>query len=137
MWRGGGSTELIGSGGDVIGVLVSTSRRYVRIRFRKGVVLATGGFSQSLEWRRKLMSPQFAGQRSVAFEENKGCALELGVKAGAVVDQDHDAPAYLVVLSIMNNATGPDSVWIHSYDRGKPHLVIVDRHGKRFASEST
>jgi succinate dehydrogenase/fumarate reductase flavoprotein subunit len=137
IWTNAEPTELIRSGADVMGALVSTSRGPVRIRARKGVVLATGGFSQAIEWRRKLMSPQFVEQRSVAFEENKGCALELGVKAGAVVDQDHDAPAYLVVLSIMNNATGPDSVWIHSYDRGKPHLVIVDRDGKRFASEST
>jgi 3-oxosteroid 1-dehydrogenase len=109
----------------------------VRIRAKQGVVLATGGFSHGIGWRRKLMTEHFVNQRSVAFEENKGDGLDLALKAGAAVDQKHDAPAFLVVLSCMRDAAGHESVWIHSYDRGKPHLIIVNREGKRFANEAT
>jgi succinate dehydrogenase/fumarate reductase flavoprotein subunit len=107
------------------------------VRAKKGVVLATGGFSQSLEWRRKLMPENFATQRSVAFEGNRGNGLDLATKMGASIDRKHDAPAFLVVLSFMKLAGGNESVWIHSYDRGKPHLIIVNREGKRFANEAT
>ena len=137
IWTNAEPAELIRSGAEVIGAVVSTSRGPIRVKARRGVVMATGGFSQNLEWRTKLMNESFAKQRSVAFEENRGRALELGSNVGAVIDQEHDAPAYLVVLSFMKNAAGPESVWIHSYDRGKPHLIIVDRNGKRFASEAT
>jgi hypothetical protein len=83
------------------------------------------------------MPENFATQRSVAFEGNRGNGLDLATRVGATIDQRHDAPAFLVVLSFMKDPTGRESVWIHSYDRGKPHLIIVNREGKRFANEAT
>jgi 3-oxosteroid 1-dehydrogenase len=137
IWTNAEPTELIRDGDRVVGAVVSRQGSSIAVRVKQGIVLATGGFSHGLEWRRKLMAEHFVGQRSVAFEENKGNGLDLALKAGAVIDQKHDAPAFLVVLSFMKDAVGHESVWIHSYDRGKPHLIIVNRDGKRFANEAT
>jgi hypothetical protein len=137
IWTNAQPTELIREGDRVVGAVISRQGASIRVRADKAVVLATGGFSHGLEWRRKLMADNFAAQRSVAFEENKGNGLDLALKAGASVDQKHDAPAFLVVLSFMQDAGGHESVWIHSYDRGKPHLITVNRDGKRFANEAT
>jgi succinate dehydrogenase/fumarate reductase flavoprotein subunit len=137
IWTNAEPTELIRDGDRVVGAVISRQGTSIRVRVDKGVVLATGGFSHGLEWRRKLMAKNFAAQRSVAFEENKGNGLDLASKVGAAIDQEHDAPAFLVVLSFMKDALGHESVWIHSYDRGKPHLIIVNREGKRFANEAT
>jgi succinate dehydrogenase/fumarate reductase flavoprotein subunit len=137
IWTKAEPTELVREGNRVVGAVVSHEGASVRIRVKKGVVLATGGFSHGLEWRRKLMTGGFVGQRSVAFEGNKGNGLDLATKVGAAIDQKHDAPAFLVVLSFMQGAAGRESLWIHSYDRGKPHLIIVNKEGKRFANEAT
>jgi succinate dehydrogenase/fumarate reductase flavoprotein subunit len=136
IWTNAQPTELICDGDRVVGAVVSHRGSSVSVRVKKGLVLATGGFSHGLAWRRKLMTENFVEQRSVAFEENKGNGLDLALQAGAAIDQKHDAPAFLVVLSFMKDA-GHESVWIHSYDRGKPHLIIVNRDGKRFANEAT
>jgi succinate dehydrogenase/fumarate reductase flavoprotein subunit len=137
IWTNAQPIELIRDGDRVVGAVISRQGASIRVRADKAVVLATGGFSQGLEWRRKLMAENFAAQRSVAFEENKGNGLDLALKVGAAIDKKHDAPAFLVVLSFMKDAVGHESVWIHSYDRGKPHLIIVNREGKRFANEAT
>jgi FAD binding domain len=137
IWVNAEPTELLREGNRVVGAIISRAGKSVRVRAKKAVVLATGGFSHSLEWRRKLMPENFATQRSVAFEGNQGNGLDLATKMGASIDRKHDAPAFLVVLSFMKLASGHESVWIHSYDRGKPHLIIVDREGKRFANEAT
>jgi succinate dehydrogenase/fumarate reductase flavoprotein subunit len=137
IWTKAEPTELVREGNRVVGAVVSHEGTSVRIRVKKGVVLATGGFSHGLEWRRKLMTGGFVGQRSVAFEENKGNGLDLALKVGAAIDQKHDAPAFLVVLSFMQGTAGRESLWIHSYDRGKPHLIIVNKEGRRFANEAT
>jgi 3-oxosteroid 1-dehydrogenase len=137
IWTNSQPTELVREGNRVIGAVVTHNGSSVRIRVKKGIVLATGGFSHGLEWRRKLMTGGFVGQRSVAFEENKGNGLDLASKVGATIDRKHDAPAFLVVLSFMQGRAGRESLWIHSYDRGKPHLIIVNKDGKRFANEAT
>jgi FAD binding domain len=137
IWTEAQPTELIRDGNRVVGAVIARNGRSVRVRATKGVVLATGGFSHGLQWRRKLMADNFVGQRSVAFEENQGNGLDLALTAGAAIDQKHDAPAFLVVLSFMKDGSGHESVWIHSYDRGKPHLIIVDQEGRRFANEAT
>jgi succinate dehydrogenase/fumarate reductase flavoprotein subunit len=137
IWVNAQPTQLLTEGNRVVGAIISHAGKSVRVRAKKGVVLATGGFSHSPQWRRQLMPENFAAQRSVAFEGNQGNGLDLATQVGATIDSKHDAPAFLVVLSFMQPANGPESLWIHSYDRGKPHLIIVNRAGQRFANEAT
>jgi 3-oxosteroid 1-dehydrogenase len=133
------SSPLVGLIRDESGVLggrFETNGQSKRIRARKGVILAAGGFPHSKKWREKLMPKNYAAGRSSAFEGNVGDSLEFATAIGAAVEQEHAAPGFHIPLSFMKEEDGSESIWLHSWDRAKPGLIIVNRDGRRFANEA-
>lgn len=128
--------QLLSDSDGVTGAIVSVDTIDKRIRARKAVVLAAGGFPQSPEWRKRLMPEGFAAQPTIAIEENTGDSLTAATALGAAVNTEHDAPAFLVPQSIMRNPDGAIDRWLHSWDRAKPGQICVNAEGKRFANEA-
>jgi succinate dehydrogenase/fumarate reductase flavoprotein subunit len=139
VWTNSRVTELIRSEGRVIGAAVEAeSGRQQRVYARAGVVLASGGFSYSPEWRRRLMTPAETQALSLAYEWNEGDGLTLAEASGANVERGDLANAAVwVPVSVLRTRAGTELKFPHLFmDRPKPGVVAVSHCGKRFVNEA-
>jgi succinate dehydrogenase/fumarate reductase flavoprotein subunit len=136
IWLNASVEQLIERDGRVIGASVSLAGRSATVHARRGVVLASGGFSGSREWRQSLFVAPVANH-SVAFEGDCGDGLALGCSAGAMIDKAHASPAFWMPASIMRRADGSQATFPHIVlDRAKPGLIAVNVAGRRFVNEA-
>ncbi|WP_278103193.1 FAD-dependent oxidoreductase [Microbacterium proteolyticum] len=127
--------ELLVENGAVIGAVIETAGQERRIRVRRGVVLAGGGFSASRSWREQHLptpTPQFTR----AAESATGDSIALGLAAGGALGPDHDDNGFWFPSSIGHRKDGSLVVFPHIWDRAKPGIVAVTASGRRFVDES-
>ncbi|MDB5424787.1 MAG: fumarate reductase, partial [Phenylobacterium sp.] len=137
LWRDAPMQQLIVEDGAVRGVTVMRDGRETTVRARRGVVLATGGFSANPEMRRQYIP--FADQHvSIVPEGNTGDGLNQALQLGAEFDGDNLSNAGWVVVSVLKKPDGSLSKFPHLYmDRGKPGCIAVNAKGERFGNEAT
>jgi succinate dehydrogenase/fumarate reductase flavoprotein subunit len=136
------STEVAGvicESGKVAGVTVARVGEGERgpklIRASKGVVLATGGFSQDAQLRARYL-PAGAGF-SAACPSNTGDGLRLGIAAGSTICEENADNAFWAPVSRFTRRDGSQGVFPHTVtDRGKPGMIAVNRRGRRFTNEA-
>jgi succinate dehydrogenase/fumarate reductase flavoprotein subunit len=122
--------------GGVSGVEVSRDDARARIAARRGVVLATGGFSHSHILRTALF-PEQAGSLSPASEGNSGDGIRLAQEIGAAMEPGATGNAFWVPVSRFRRHDGSEDLFPHTVtDRAKPGLIAVDRAGRRFVNEA-
>ena len=103
---------------------------------RKGVVLATGGFSHDAD-RRERTFPSAAGSVSATAPAGTGDGLRIASAASASIDTAVANPAYWVPASLFTRADGSQGVFPHTVtDRAKPGVIAVNASGKRFVNEA-
>jgi succinate dehydrogenase/fumarate reductase flavoprotein subunit len=136
IWLGARVESLVRQDGRVIGASISLDGRSLFVRTRRGVVLATGGFSGSPTWRRALLAAPVP-DHSVAFDGDSGDGLTLGTSAGGAIDTAHASMAFFMPASVMSRADGSQAVFPHiMLDRAKPGLLAVNSAGRRFVNEA-
>jgi succinate dehydrogenase/fumarate reductase flavoprotein subunit len=124
------------AGGPVEGAVIRRGGQPWRVRARRGVVLATGGFPGSRLLRAELM-PGIEGLRSYAFEDSRGDGLAMARSVGAAVDEDHAGAAFWTPVSVLRRPDGQEWLWAHhSLDRGRPGVIAVNGAGRRFVNEA-
>jgi len=107
-----------------------------RLEARRGVVLATGGFSHDTE-RRARSLPQGTDAASPVCAADAGDGIRLGESAGGRVAEGNLHNAYWAPMSKFRRADGSAAVFPHTVaDRGKPGIIAVNARGKRFTSEA-
>ncbi|MEX0924065.1 MAG: FAD-dependent oxidoreductase [Rhodovibrionaceae bacterium] len=107
------------------------------IQARRGVVLATGGFSHHSVLRQRLF-PKPVAEHSVVPACNAGGGIELGLAAGGALGKAEADPAFWAPVSLRRRRDGTTAVFPHFVlDRGKPGLIAVNRAGRRFVNEAT
>ena len=122
--------------GGVSGVQIARSGTRRRVAVRRGVVLATGGFSHSAALRQRLF-PTAAGLLSPTAETSEGDGIELALTAGADLAECSRGNAFWVPVSRFRRADGAQGLFPHTVtDRAKPGLIAVDRNGERFVNEA-
>ncbi|MFT4119649.1 FAD-dependent oxidoreductase [Bradyrhizobium sp.] len=123
--------------GDRIGgVVIRHGSRDRLITARRGVVLATGGFSHDAGLRKRFF-PAAAGLISATSTSGTGDGLRLATAAGAALDTDATSPAYWVPASLFRRADGSRGVFPHTVtDRAKPGVIAVNVAGLRFVNEA-
>ncbi len=94
--------------------------RTVRLRARRGVVLAAGGFVQNRAMLRE-HAPEFRGGLPLGTQGDDGSGIHLGVSAGGVTDR-------MTTVSAWRFLTPPSALL-----RG----ILVDAAGERFVDESS
>jgi succinate dehydrogenase/fumarate reductase flavoprotein subunit len=103
---------------------------------RKGVVLATGGFSHDASLRERFFSGA-AGAVSATAPAGTGDGLRIGMAGGASLGPMVANPAYWVPASLFRRADGSQGVFPHTVtDRAKPGLIAVNASGRRFVNEA-
>jgi succinate dehydrogenase/fumarate reductase flavoprotein subunit len=133
----GASVEQLLIEGDATkGVAIRDSSGARNIAARKGVVLATGGFSHDATLREQLF-PAGAGLVSAAAPAGTGDGLHVALAAGASLNTRVASPAYWVPASRFKRADGSHGVFPHTVtDRAKPGVIAVNAAGKRFVNEA-
>lgn len=140
LWLSAPAEELVFESDAVRGAIVLKDGERRRVIARRGVVLATGGFPQD-ESRRKALYPKArSGATNVSISAapkiNSGDGLRLAEQVGGVIDQVFWNAGYMTPVSHVPLPGGASGVYPHLTDRGKPGVIAVTRHGKRFTNES-
>ena len=128
VWLNAPLKEVIVDDGRVRGAVIDRNGREIRVRARRGVVLAGGGFSRNAEFRRKHQS--VGDEYSVASPEDKGSALIAGIDAGAATANMQNS--WWCPTLTMPDGTRMLCVW----ERSLPGSIIVDKTAQRFVNES-
>lgn len=125
-----------GSEGPVIGASILIDGSPVRVRARRGVVLATGGFAHNRAYREKFM-PDPTPTHSMASEHNTGDGLRLAEDIGADPNlSDNGVGGLWTPVSVTRRRDGSKGLYPHlSLDRAKPGIVAVNKAGRRFVNE--
>jgi succinate dehydrogenase/fumarate reductase flavoprotein subunit len=128
--------DLSMQGDRVGGVVVRHGARDRLIAARRGVVVATGGFSHDGALRKRFFPPA-AGLVSATSPSGTGDGLRLATTAGAALNTEATSPAYWVPASLFRRADGSRGVFPHTVtDRAKPGMIAVNAAGRRFVNEA-
>ncbi len=130
LWLDSPVQTLIQDNGRVIGALVQHKGKTQRIHARRGVLLATGGFSHNAAMRQKYQQAPIGKDWTAAAPGATGDAITIGERIGAALgfmDCAWWSPTYSIpdgrVLALIAGKSNPGS-------------IMVNRHGKRFANEA-
>ena len=139
MWLETPANGLILDEKRVIGVAaVRPDGSFVRIKARRGVVLACGGFPQDQTRRKELFphAPNGKEHLSPAPKGNTGDGLRLAESVGGQVVRDLPNAGAWIPVSKVIRSNGEIGVFPHLIDRYKPGVIGVNVKGKRFTNES-
>lgn len=131
LWLGSPMRELVtDSSGAVRGLVVRRGGADLRIRARKGVLLASGGFEQGDQLRKKYLRDGGKDNFSAGSVDNTGDGILAGEKVGAALDLMDDA-------WWMPSFRRPDGIMhVLVSERSIPRSIIVDQSGRRFTNEA-
>ena len=115
--------------GKVIGVVLRDKNGERSIHVRDGVLLATGGFSRNAQMRFEHM-PLSSADWSHSSRGDEGDGIRAGVAVGAAVVQMDEA--WWMPTSLLPDGTRH----MCSFERNKPHSIMVDASGERFCNEA-
>ena len=124
--------------GAVRGVEIERQGVRARLRARRGVVLASGGFSQDPALRKRLFphAPTGREHRTAVSPGNTGDGWRLAESAGGQTAADLANAAAWIPVSLVPRASGEPGVFPHLIDRYKPGVIAVTRAGTRFVNEA-
>jgi 3-oxosteroid 1-dehydrogenase len=123
-------SEILTENGSVKGIVAIDQGEEVRVRCRKGVILASGGFDHNTALREKYLGGYGGAELSSGSPGNEGDALKSVSELDVALDLMDDAwwaPTCLIP------GRGPQIV---IFERGKPGQIIVSKEGQRFANEA-
>lgn len=128
--------RLVMQNGRVAGVEIDAGGKPLVLAARRGVILATGGFSHNRDMREHYL-PGEAGPVSATAEGATGDGLRLGQDAGGDLPAKNANDAFWVPASTFTRRDGSAGVYPHTVtDRGKPGMFAVNAAGRRFTNES-
>ncbi|MFM0221944.1 FAD-binding protein [Paraburkholderia dipogonis] len=136
VWLRASATRLIMDGGKVTGAEVVRDGRTIRVRARRGVVIATGGYPGNQVMRRE-HSRQPTVELGLGLPSNVGEGIHLGESAGGRLDHNNQDTGFYVPMSVYSNDAGGKELWGHfMLDRPKPGFIAVGKDGHRFTNEA-
>jgi 3-oxosteroid 1-dehydrogenase len=136
VWFEAQTESLIREGDELTGLVVSHQGRPLRVRARKAVVMAGGGFPANAALRAQHL-PEPTARYSSAHSGSIGRTLQLALEVGATLGKPGRDNALWFPSSIATREDGTTAVYPHIVlDRAKPGLVAVNAAGHRFVDEA-
>ena len=121
---------VLGTDGGVTGAVVEQHGMTRRVRARRGVVFATGGFTQNPELRLRFLDQSYVG--GCAARTNTGDLLAIARAAGAdLANLNLCMRAPMVLERLLKDPAGVRGSFMIPGDS----MIIVNRFGRRVASE--
>jgi len=130
LWLNTALVDLVEEDGTVVGAVLEREDRTLRVRTRRGVVLAAGGFEKSEEMRRRYQAEPINSTWTSGSPGNTGDAIRIGEKIGAALDLMDDAwwgPSV---------DTGGPAIFILA-ERSLPGAIVVNAAGQRYVNEAS
>ena len=136
VWLAAKPLKLESEAGAVVGLVVERGGRQMRVRARRAVVMAGGGFPASAAMRERYL-PAPTPRYTPAHEGCTGETLELAQSVGAVLGPPGEDNALWFPSSFATRRDGSTAVYPHIVlDRAKPGLIAVNAAGRRFVDEA-
>jgi 3-oxosteroid 1-dehydrogenase len=130
VWLNTRVKQLIVEDGRVVGAAAEREGQPIKIRAKRGVVLAAGGFARNKEMREKYQRSPIGVDWTLASPGNTGDAIRMGLELGASIDLMEEAwwgPSSLP-------PGGPPH--FHLIERSVPGSILIDSAGERFTNEA-
>ena len=131
LWLDSGLEELVSENGRVVGAMVRRDGKAMRIRARKGVILAAGGFDKN-QAMRDAHAPLYPNALySGGTSGNTGDAIRAGQTLGADtmnLQSTWAAPVFYV--------PGEDRGRLCTIERALPGSLMVNQQGERYLNEA-
>jgi succinate dehydrogenase/fumarate reductase flavoprotein subunit len=125
--------------GHVVGATVLAEGEEINIKASRGVILATGGFSNDLKRQAKVYPAAKTpiNRTLLTSSASTGDGITAAESAGAAFSTALWQPAAWTPASQVPQAGGGHVAFPHYIDRNKPGFIAVDCNGKRFANEAS
>ncbi len=131
LWTEAPFEDLVVEDGRVLGVCTVRAGSAVRIRARRGVLLASGGFAHNPEMRQQYGGDQpNRAKWSIANPGDTGEVLQAAMRLGAKTDMMDEA------WWLPSPRTGRFGQSTLDQARQRPRTIYVDAAGQRFVNES-
>lgn len=131
LWLNTPARELVCEGGRVTGVLAEGAGRVMRIRAKRGVIMASGGFEANQALRERYLPRPTDAHWTVGNVHNTGDALSLVQPVGAKLD--FMSTCCWMPISLVPGWESPISIL---FERTLPGGYIVNQRGARFINEA-
>ncbi len=131
VWLDTAAKELIVEDGHVVGAIFERHGREIRIRARKGVLLAAGGFERNLEMRKQYQRNPASTDWTATHPHNTGDAIRMGFAVGAAVDLMDECWWNTAAV-----APGAPLASLLVMEKNLPGSIIVNQVGRRFTNEA-
>jgi hypothetical protein len=136
LWPETEVRAVIREAGRIVGVQAEFGGSVHSLRARRGVVLASGGFSANAQLRRAYM-PYPETHVSIMAGCNTGDGMNIGLDAGGALDGENIANGVWAVASTLQRPDGTTAIYAHLIDMAKPGCIAVDKNGSRFGNEAS
>lgn len=131
LWLESGMETLVQEDGRVVGVVVRRGGKSLRLRAKRGVVLASGGFEANQAMREQYLPQPTQASWTGAPPINHGDGIRAGIALGAKLGFMN-----LVWGSPTVNVPGASSQTTLFVERCMPGCLIVNKKGERFVNEA-
>ncbi|MDB5971392.1 MAG: FAD-binding dehydrogenase [Hydrocarboniphaga sp.] len=137
LWNHSAATALRRENGRVVGVQIDQRGRSRFVQARRGVVLASGGFSADPVMRAQHI-PYADQHQSLVPEGNTGDGLKMAQAVGAVMNPCNPSNAAWNVISLHQRRDGSVQKFPHLFlDKPKPGCIAVNAQALRFGNEAS
>jgi succinate dehydrogenase/fumarate reductase flavoprotein subunit len=120
--------------GAVVGVQAQRGAHRIVYRARRAVIIACGGYEYNARMRKAFLDgPGIEGWAFYGSPANTGDGIRMALKAGAALARVGSV-AGRVICAIPERRQGL-RIGMNTSGVGKPNEIVVDNHGRRYASE--
>ncbi|MCR8644393.1 FAD-dependent oxidoreductase [Paenibacillus sp. N1-5-1-14] len=130
LWLSTAFQDYVVDNGRIVGIIAERGGKKVYIEAKKGVILASGGFSHNQKLREKYLPLPTKTEWTSASEGQTGDIIDASIRQGAAID-------------LMDRVWGAPSAvppgekpFFLVADRGIPNMMIVNSGGERYLNEA-
>ena len=129
------ATDLIlNDSGAVVGVRAECGSQRVTYRARRAVIIACGGYEYNVRMRKAFLDgPGIEGWAFYGSPANTGDGIRMALRIGAALARVGSI-AGRVICAVPERRHGL-RIGMNTSGVGKPNEIVVDNHGRRYASE--